>query len=131
MYDNGCQLDKFVKTRISSENRTHNFCETIFVVDRMHIKGHVVECQEEYHPNLYKHLDEINTSINEIRNSWISGYSSIVLHMNSMRYYMYFYILFDEYNQIVSEGKINICDSFKQLKIKETNKLNFLSSDSE
>ncbi len=44
---------------------------------------------------------------------------------------MFFYIIFDEFNKIVSEGNINICDSFKKLTIKEINKLDFLDSDSD
>ena len=109
-------MDKFVRSRIDHTNRTKSFIDTIIVVDRMHIKGHVDACREEYHPDLYEHLNDVGTSINETRNSWISRFSPIVGHMNSMRYYMFFYIIFDEFNTILSNGHINICDSFKVIK---------------
>ena len=85
------------------------FSDVIFVVDRIHIKGHVAACQNEYHPDLYKHLKNINTLINETRNSWVSGFRGVVLHMNSMRYHMFFYIIFNEYNIIFIQGKTNYC----------------------
>ncbi len=131
MYDNGCQLDKYVRARITNNNRTHAFEDVVFVVDRLHLKGHVAECKKSYNPDLYEHLDDVGTSINETRNSWISGYKHMVIHMNSMRYHMFFYIVFNEYNRIFSEGNINICESFNVNKKQTLLNKNFISSDDE
>jgi hypothetical protein len=86
----------------------------------MHIKGHVEDCRKNYHPDLYEYLKGVNSSINEIRNAWLKGYESMSMHMNHMRYHFFYFIIFDAYNTVISEGKLNIFENVKHQK--ESNK---------
>ena len=116
--------------RLNEAKRSKKFEYCIFVIDRMHLRGHVEECHKNFSPNLYEHLEKIGTSINETRNSWISGFNGVTLHMNSMRYIFVFYIVFNEFNKIYSEGHINICDNYKLYKnTKSRSAFDFSDSD--
>ena len=87
--------------------------DTTFVIDRLHVQGHVEQCQTIYHPKLLPALDGCNTMICEQRNSWISGYKHMVKHMNKFRFFYFFYIIFSYYNEMKLEDKINIFDPIK------------------
>jgi len=42
----------------------------------------------------------------EQRNRWISGYSSICANINYDRFQFFMYLIFNTYNQIVIDGKL-------------------------
>ena len=82
-----------------------------FVIDRLHVQGHVEECKKVYSPDLIKDLKGINSMICEQRNKWISGFKHIVKHMNATRFKFFIYNIFTYYNQIKCEGIVNIANS--------------------
>ena len=106
-YDNSCQLHKFCSKRVKTSESSFLDNE-IFVIDRLHAQGHVEICKEIYHPSLYKELENCNTMICEQRNYWISSFKHITKHMNQYRFNFFIFVIFNYYNEIKSEGIINI-----------------------
>lgn len=82
--------------------------DEIFVIDRLHVKGHIEECKKNYHPSLYSDLSPVNTMVCEQRNFWISAFKYMVKHMNQSRFIFFFYIIFSKSNEITLQGKIKI-----------------------
>jgi hypothetical protein len=119
IYDNGCNLAKYCHKRADESDRTEFFKETTFIVDRLHIQGHVGKwCLDNCHPKLFPELDGYNTQVCEQLNSWLSKFKYILKHMSVYRYNFFLYIIFNEYNKIIMEKKIQVSDSplFKNLK---------------
>jgi len=128
-YDNSCQLHKFCEKRNQTE-RSKFMDEKIYIIDRLHVQGHVEGCQKIYHPRLYPDINNCNSMICEQRNYWISGFKHSVKHMNQYRFNFFFYISFDYYNEIKSKGIINIDNSIDLEKIPaEKRKFALIDSD--
>ena len=64
--DNGCHLHTFCVNRNGKTQRSNFLDEITYVIDRMHVKGHVKSCQEKYSPSLIKDLDAAQTIICEL-----------------------------------------------------------------
>ena len=109
-YDNSCQLQKFCVNRANHTDKSRFFDEYTYIIDRLHVKGHVARCREIYPPNLIRELDNAQTMICEQRNFWISGYKHNVKHMNQYRFH-FFYIIFTYFNEIKEEGLLNIANT--------------------
>jgi hypothetical protein len=78
-YDNSCQLHKFCLNR-KKTSRSIFFEDEIYIIDRLHVQGHVDQCKKVYHPNKYPDIESCNTVICEQRNNWISAFK----HMTKM-----------------------------------------------
>ena len=85
-YDNSCQLHKFCGKRLIDSERSKFLDEMTYVIDRLHVKGHIKQCRDVYSPNLIRDLDDTQTMICEQRNFWISGFKHNVKHMNQYRF---------------------------------------------
>ena len=72
------------------------------------------KCLERNHQAKFPVLKGVNTMVCEQSNFWVSGFKTPTKHMNHVRFPFFFYIIFDEYNTIKIEGKINAFEAFKQ-----------------
>ena len=114
IYDNACKLDKYCNNNAKKTVRAEVFPKTKFVVDRMHIKGHVgKECLTKNHPSKFPELKGLNTVICESTNFWMSGYKHVTKHMNHIRFTFFLYIICNELNVIITQGKISVFEPFK------------------
>lgn len=112
IYDNGCNLAKYCHKRANDSIRTEFFKMTTFIVDRLHIQGHVGQwCLNNCHPKLFPELDGYNTQVCEQCNSWLSKFKYILKQMSSYRFNFYLYIIFNEYNLIKVNKKFVVHDS--------------------
>jgi hypothetical protein len=115
VYDNACKLDDFCRSRSETSVNAKLFNNLHYVVDRLHIQGHIgAKCLMRNHPANFPELKGVNTMVCEQSNFWVSGFKTPTKHMNHVRYPFFFYIIFDEYNTIKIEGKINVFEAFKQ-----------------
>ena len=117
VYDNVCHLGPFCTNKASTSDRAKTFNGIRFVVDKLHIKGHVA-CLDTHHPDLFPELADINTVVCEQVNFWLSKYKYILKHMNFYRYNFFLYVIFNEYNVIKLQDTIKIADTFHLLKSK-------------
>jgi hypothetical protein len=112
IYDDACHLKVFCKSRADNSERARIFHTTKFVIDKLHIRGHVGEvCLRECHPKLFPELDDKNTVVCEQANYFAGKYKYNVKHMNFVRYNFYLFIVFNTYNTIKIEGRIPISES--------------------
>ena len=102
-YDNSCQLHKFCTNRVKTEKSSFLDNE-IFIIDRLHVQGHVEQCKSVYHPNKYNEINSCNTMICEQRNFWIGGFKHMTKHMNQYRFAFFLFIHFNYYNEIKTQG---------------------------
>ena len=87
IYDNACNFKAFISGREDSSERAAILKELIYVVDKLHIQGHVGQkCLQTFHPKLFPELDTINTVVCEQCNFWLDKYKNMVKHMNLYRY---------------------------------------------
>lgn len=101
VYDNACNMMKFCQTRTQTSDRANILGKIKYVVDKLHIKGHVGEfCHSHCHPDLFPELKELNTVVCEQKNFWLGRYKYSLKHMNSYRYNFFLYIICDEYNNL-------------------------------
>ena len=88
------------------------FRELDYVVDRLHIKGHVGEwCLTNCHPDLFPHLEGCNTVICEQLNFWLSKYKYIFKHMNHLRFNFFLYIILETYNEMKCNKRFKLAES--------------------
>ena len=107
-YDNSCQFSKFCKNRKVRTERSAFLEDLTYVIDRLHVQGHVKACRDVFAPALIKDLDDAQTMICEQRNFWISGFKHNVKHMNQYRFEFFLYVIFSHFNQVKCDGLINI-----------------------
>jgi len=94
VYDNACKLDKFCMKRSDLSDETGIFKQIMFIVDRLHIKGHIgIDCKKYNHPINFPNLQGVVTVMCEVINSWASGFCHNTKHMNAIRF-NFFYSLF-------------------------------------
>ena len=103
-------MHKFIVKRNTIQETSDYLDNRIFVIDRLHIQGHVEPFQQIYHPKLYPDIDKTKSMICEQRNFWISGFKYMCRHMNEDRFNFFFYIQFDYFNQVKVEGIIPIAN---------------------
>ena len=109
IYDDACYLKKYIenlKTLKEKTKRCKFFESTKLVVDKLHIQNHVDKeyCLKFCDPDKFAELNYIVTVTCEETNAWLSQYKHSAKHMNKQRYFFFFFIMFDYYNQI----KLNI-----------------------
>jgi len=117
VYDDACHLKTFCENRAHISERIRKVCDFKFVIDKMHIQGHIpTKCRSDCHPKNYPELHapiNINTVVCEQINFWIGRFKYIVKHMNYFRYIFFHYIIFDLYNTFKSSGKINLSNKYE------------------
>ena len=111
VYDDACHLKPFCDSRAAEKRSTRVsiFNRTNFVVDKLHIKGHLGEvCQNTVHPDLYPELEKSNTVVCEQTNFTIVRHKHPLKHMNKERYHFFLYLLFDMFNEVRIEGRFSV-----------------------
>ena len=84
----------------------------------MHIKGHVgLDCLKFNHPKHFPELSGTNTVVCEQTNFWASGYKHSTKHMNHIRFNFFLYIICNEFNIIMTQGRVNVFEPFKSVHI--------------
>ena len=119
VYDDGCRFDLF-KNNIFKTNRAKYLDDMDFIVDRLHIQGHVLDCQEKYHPKLFPYLLNKNTQVCEQANYWLSKFKYMCKHMSSLRFNFFLFTMCDMWNYIKLDGRINVTETFRLDKVKAT-----------
>ena len=89
------------------------FKKKVFVVDRLHIKGHVGRRLNIFNPALYNQLDGKNTVVCENCNYWLGKYKYFTKHMNYLRFPFFLYIICSMWNKVKLEKKIKLTDCFR------------------
>ena len=99
--------------RSDLSDETGIFKQIMFIVDRLHIKGHIgIDCKKYNHLINFPNLQGVVTVMCEVINSWASGFCHNTKHMNAIRFNFFLFIIFSEYNKIKLEGKVKICEPF-------------------
>ena len=49
-YDNSCQFSKFCKNRQGRTDRSAFLDDLTYVIDRLHVQGHIKACREKFAP---------------------------------------------------------------------------------
>ena len=119
VYDDGCRFDMF-KNNMEVTDRAKYLNEMDYIVDRLHIKGHIKECQDKYHPNLFPYLNNKNTQVCEQANYWLGKFKYMCKHMGNLRYNFFLIIMCDMWNYVKQDGRINVIETFKLDKVKAT-----------
>ena len=119
VYDDGCRFDMF-KNNMEVTDRANYLNEMDYIVDRLHIKGHIKECQDKYHPNLFPYLNNKNTQVCEQANYWLGKFKYMCKHMGNLRYNFFLIIMCDMWNYVKQDGRINVIETFKLDKVKAT-----------
>lgn len=115
VYDDACHLKPYCEARAAEclSERVAIFNNIKYVVDKLHIKGHVGEiCRNTVHPNLFPELDDSNTVVCEQTNFTIGRHKHQLKHMNKDRYHFFLYILFDMFNKVKIDGKFSTCTTW-------------------
>jgi hypothetical protein len=96
VYDDACHLKPYCEARAAEclSERVAIFNNIKYVVDKLHIKGHVGEiCRNTVHPNLFPELDDSNTVVCEQTNFTIGRHKHQLKHMNKDRYHFFIYFI--------------------------------------
>jgi len=120
VYDDGCRMEAFIKNAKTKTDRLAKLAGMQCAVDRLHIKGHVKECQVKYHPKLFPILTNKNNIVCEQLNYWLGKFKYMCKHMSSYRYNFFLFIMCDMWNFVKLDGRINLVDTFKLEKVKTT-----------
>ena len=57
----------------------------------------------------------MNTFVCGQTNFWVSGYKHSTKHMNNVRFNFFLYIICNEFNIILTQGRVNIFDPLKSI----------------
>ena len=99
--------------RSSNSERAKVFLTRKYIVDRLHIQGHIdEECLNSCNPKLFPELKDVNTVVCEQVNYWLRHFKHIVKHMNFYRFNFFLYIILDLYNQAKIDKKIKNTEKF-------------------
>ena len=119
VYDDACHLKPYCDKRVS-ENRSERiaiFSKINFVVDKLHIKGHVGDvCKNTVHPDLFPELENSNTIVCEQTNFTVGRHKHQLKHMNKNRFHFFLFVLFDMLNEVKIEGQFSCCISWDYAK---------------
>jgi len=117
VYDDACHLKKFVEARWDNSERAQVFKTKKFVVDKLHITGHTDHnCRATCHPDLFNDLKPINTVVVEQINFWVGPFKYMTKHMNYYRYNFFLYIVFDQYNTLLLDGRFSLVEELPDTK---------------
>ena len=99
IYDNACNFKAFVNGREESSPRASILKDLIYVVDKLHIQGHVGQkCLKTFHPKLFPEIAPLNTVVCEQCNFWLGKYKFMLKHMNQYRFLFFLFIMCNFYN---------------------------------
>jgi hypothetical protein len=99
IYDNACNFKAFVNGREESSPRASILKDLIYVVDNLHIQGHVGQkCLKTFHPKLFPEIAPLNTVVCEQCNFWLGKYKYMLKHMNQYRFLFFLFIMCNFYN---------------------------------
>jgi hypothetical protein len=96
VYDYACHLKPYFEARAAEDlsESVAIFNNIKYVVDKLHIKGHVGEiCKNTVHPNLFPELDDSITVVREQTNFTIGRHKHQLKHMNKDRYLFFIYFI--------------------------------------
>jgi hypothetical protein len=98
----------FCVSRANKSVRAKVFESINYVVDKLHIKGHVGKnCLRFCHPKNFERLEKINTVVCEQKNFWLGKYKYIMRHMGMYRFNFFLFILCDGFNRLNIDGKLD------------------------
>ena len=106
IYDDACRFRLFLqkkgdKQELSPRLQKITPDKVKYVVDKMHIKGHVDPwCKANCDPQWFPDLKLINTQVCEQTNYWGNRYKFSLKYMNFLRYNFFLFIIFNEFNKI-------------------------------
>ena len=87
VYDNACNLMQFCLRRTNDSKRTPALANTLYVVDRLHIKNHTDSmCHEICHPYKIPSMNCVNSMVCEQTNYDTGKGRPGTKHMNVERY---------------------------------------------
>jgi len=87
VYDNACNLMQFCLRRTNDSKRTPALANTLYVVDRLHIKNHTDSmCHEICHPYKIPSMNGVNSMVCEQTNYDTGKGRPGTKHMNVERY---------------------------------------------
>jgi hypothetical protein len=101
---------------IKLTDRSAEFHNIVFVIDRLHIKGHIGKCLNICNPALFPELDGKNAVICEHCNYWLGKYKYMTKHMNYNRFPFFLFIICSMWNEIKLSKNIDLNDCFKTYK---------------
>ena len=99
IYDNACNFKAFINGRKDSTPTAGILKELIYVVDKLHIQGHIGQKCLETFPKLFSEIDLLNTVVCEQCNFWLGKYKYMLKHMNQFRF-LFLCIMCNFYNNV-------------------------------
>jgi hypothetical protein len=113
---------KYLASNDKDTNRTAILDDFLYVVDRLHIQGHVDPvCLATCHPDNFPELTGKNTQVCEQTNSWAAKFKFATRHMNWTRYNFFYYTVYDQYNIFKMHRNNEFCEYFKLYSTKRRN----------
>ena len=107
IYDAACKLMSFCIKRAKPSTRANILSKINYVVDKLHIKGHIGKnCKKYCHPDKFPFLKELNSVVCEQKNFWLGRYKFSLKHMSACRYLFFIFIVCDAYNQLNIDNKL-------------------------
>ena len=97
----------FCVKRAANSDRAGCLKEVDYVVDKLHIKGHIGKnCKKFCHPDNFAELQPLNTVVCEQKHFWLEKYKNSLKHMSMHRFNFFVFIICDAYNQLNIENKL-------------------------
>ena len=97
----------FCVKRAANSDRAGCLKEVDYVVDKLHIKGHIGKnCKKFCHPDNFAELQPLNTVVCEQKNFWLGKYKYSLKHTSMDRFNFFVFIICDAYNQLNIENKL-------------------------
>ena len=100
-----------IKRSIHS-SRAKIFTKINYVVDKLHIKGHIGKnCKKFCHPDIFSFLEPLNSVVCEQKNFWLGKYKYSLKHMSAHRFNFFIFIMCDAYNQLNVDKKLGFINN--------------------
>ena len=102
----------FCIQRSNKSKRAEIFTKLHYVVDKLHIKGHIGKnCRKYCHPENYPSLKSFNSVVCEQKNFWLDKYKYVMKHMGQYRFHFFLFILCNSYNQLCIDNQLKYLES--------------------
>jgi hypothetical protein len=98
----------FCIQRSNKSKRAGIFTKLHYIVDNLHIKGHI---GKNCHPANYPNSKSINTVVCEQKNFWLGKYKNVMKHMGQYRFHFFLFILYNSFNQLCIDNKLKYLES--------------------
>jgi hypothetical protein len=97
----------FCINRAKKSERCHCFGDVDYIVDKLHIKGHIGKnCKKFCHPDNFPWVKSLNSVVCEQKNFWLGKYKYSLKHMGIYRFNFFIFIICDANNQLNIEYKL-------------------------